>query len=242
MDKIKLSIILPAYNEAKKIKNSFLQLEKFFSQKNYEMEYIFVEDGSSDETLEILKETERTHANVRLFINKRNMGKGASIKRGMLEAKGDYALFMDIDMSTPLETFNEFERYLKDYDIIIGSRWLRESNVRIPQPGYRRFMGFIFYLIVKFFFLKNIIDCNCGFKCYTRESARDIFSNQVVRRWGFDVELLYIAQKRKYRIKEVAVEWAHSRDSKVRAFVVPAITLMELAKIKYNDWKGRYER
>lgn len=242
MDKMKFSIILPAYNESKKIENTFLQLDKFFSQRNYETEYIFVEDGSLDGTLDVLKELERTHSNIKLLVNEKNMGKGSSIKKGMLEAKGDYMLFLDIDMSTPLETFCDFEKYMGEYDIIMGSRWSKKSNIKIPQPWHRRFMGFVFYLIVKSFFLKGIIDTNCGFKCYKKKVARDIFSKQLIRGWGFDVELLYIAQKRKYHIKEVPVNWAHDRDSKVRTFLVSALTLIELARIKYNDWKRRYEK
>jgi len=242
MTKLKLSVVIPAFNEKKKIRNTFLRLNRFFSQREYDMEYVFVEDGSSDGTLDILTELENANPGIKVLANKVNMGKGLSIKRGMLEAKGDYMLFMDADMATPLQAFCDFEKYLSDYDIIMGSRWLEESNIKIPQPWYRRLMGHIFYIIVKGLFLKNITDTNCGFKCYKRKVARDIFSKQLLRGWGFDVELLYIAQKMSYRIKEVPVVWGHGRDSKVNLFKVPILTLVELARIKYNDWEGRYEK
>ena len=239
--RMRLSIVVPAYNEARRINNAYSRLERFFSQRDYDMEYIFVEDGSSDGTADILKGLEKSApGKIRVIVNEHNMGKGLSIKKGVLEASGDYILFMDADMATPLTAFLDFEPYMGKYDCIMGSRWLVESNIRIPQPWYRRFMGRVFYMIVRSFFLKDITDTNCGFKCYRREVARDIFSKQLVNGWGFDVELLYIAQKRNYSIKEVPVEWAHGRDSKVILFKVPVSTLVELARIKINDWKGRY--
>lgn len=123
----------------------------------------------------------------------------------------------------------------------MGSRWREGSNIRIPQPWYRRTMGKIFYIVVKLFFLRGISDTNCGFKCYKKKAAHDVFSKQLLKGWGFDVELLYIAQKRGYSIKEVPVVWAHGRDSKVNLFIVPFLTLVELVRIKINDWKKRYE-
>lgn len=239
----KLSVVIPAYNEAKRIKNTYLRLDRFFSQRDYDMEYIFVEDGSSDETADILKDIEKSSSGmVRLIENERNMGKGLSIKRGVLEASGDYVLFMDVDMATPLQAFCDFENYLEKYDIVMGSRWLDESNIRIPQPWYRRLMGKFFYVIVRAFFLRGITDTNCGFKCYKGAVAQDIFSKQLINGWGFDVELLYIAQKRSYTIKEVPVIWAHGRDSKVNLFKVPLLTLSELALIKINDLKRCYDK
>ncbi len=242
MQKAKLSIVIPVYNEEKKIKNTLSRLEKFFSQQNYEIEYLFVEDGSKDETLGILKALEKKRNDMKVFTNGKNMGKGYSIKKGMLEASGDYILFMDADMSTPLRAFLDLEKFLGVHDIVMGSRWSNESNIRIPQPWYRIFMGRVFYAIIRAFFLKGIADTNCGFKCYKRGIAKDIFSRQLLTRWGFDVELLYIARKRGYRVKEVPVVWAHKRDSKVNFFTVPLLTVIELARIKINDWKGRYEK
>lgn len=242
MEKPKLSIVIPAYNEAKKIRNTFSRLNSFFSQKDYLMEYVFVEDGSQDETMEILKAMAKERRDIKLLVNEKNMGKGYSLKRGVLSATGDYILFMDADMSTPLTAFNNFEKYLGDYDIIMGSRWREESNIKIPQPLYRRMLAHIFYAIVRAFYLKDITDTNCGFKCYRKDVAHDIFSKQLLRGWGFDVELLYIAQKRNYRIMEVPVVWAHGKDSKVNMLTVPILTLIELARIKINDWKRRYEK
>ena len=165
MAKTRLSVVIPAYNEATKIKNTFSRLDRYFSKHDYDMEYLFVEDGSTDKTLDVLKELEKNRDNITLLANKKNIGKGHSIRRGMLAASGDYILFMDADMSTPLRVFSNFERYLNNHDIIIGSRWLEESNIRIPQPFYRRYMGIVFYVIIRAFFLKGITDTNCGFKC-----------------------------------------------------------------------------
>lgn len=239
---MKLSIVIPAYNEARKIRATYSRLARFFGGKDYEVEYIFVEDGSTDGTLSILRDLKREDPAVRVIANERNSGKGYSIKKGMLAAEGGYILFIDADMSTPLQAFDDFKQYIGGYDIIMGSRWRNESNIRIPQPWYRRFMGIVFYTIVKAFFLKGISDTNCGFKCYRNSAAKDIFSKQLMRGWAFDVELLYIAKKRGYRVKEVPVIWAHGRDSKVNLFVVPVLTLLELMRIKLNDWRGMYER
>lgn len=242
LNRTTLSIVVPAYNEAKKIGTTYSRLERFFSTKKYDMEYLFVEDGSSDDTLSMLKKLEQEDPRVKVLANERNKGKGYTIRRGMLEARGDFILFMDADMSTPLTVFSDVERYLKDYEIIMGSRWIEESNIKIHQPWHRKLMGQAFYAIVKLFFLTDISDTNCGFKCYKRDVAKDIFSHQLLNGWGFDVELLYIAQKRRYRIKEIPVVWAHGRDSKVNLMVVPLFTLIELVRIKINDWKKRYEK
>jgi dolichyl-phosphate beta-glucosyltransferase len=221
----KLSIVIPVYNEAKKIKKAFARLERFFSRKDYEMEYIFIEDGGSDDTLKILTAIKDSNPKVRLLVNEENMGKGLSTRRGILSAKGDYVLFIDVDMSTPLQAFSNFEKHLKDYDIVIASRWTRESKIKRRQPVDRRVLGRVFYVLVNWFFLKSIRDTNCGFKCYRRAAAKEIFSMQRLNGWGFDVELLYIAQKKGYTIKEVPVVWAHYGDSRVNTLTAPFFPL-----------------
>jgi len=242
MKSVELSVVIPVYKEAKRIKKTFLRINRFFAKRDYKMEYIFIEDGSPDETPRMLGQLAKNRSDVKILTNPKNMGKGYSTRRGMLEAAGEYVLFMDADMSTSLKAFSDFEKYMFDYDIIIGSRWCREADIKIPQPYHRRFGGIVFYKIINAFFLKNITDANCGFKCYKRNVVRDIFSKQLLSGWGFDVELLYVAQKRKYRVKQVPVVWAHGMDSKVNLFTVPVLTLMELIRIKINDWKGRYEK
>ncbi|MCQ9207566.1 MAG: glycosyltransferase family 2 protein [Omnitrophica bacterium] len=242
MGSSKLSVVIPLYNEGGKIKKTFLRIDRFFSKRNYVMEYIFVEDGSPDETLRVLSSIEKERSDVRVLVNEKNMGKGYSIKKGMLSATGEHILFMDADMSTSLKAFPNFEKHFRDYDIIMGSRWCKEADIKVMQPWHRRFLGIIFYKILNLFFLKNVTDANCGFKCYRKDVARDIFSKQLLRGWGFDAELLYIAEKRKYRIKEVPVAWAHGMDSKVNLLTVPAKTIVELVKIKINDRKKRYEK
>ncbi|MFH1996753.1 MAG: dolichyl-phosphate beta-glucosyltransferase [Candidatus Omnitrophota bacterium] len=238
----KLSVVIPVYNEAKKVGKTVARLDRFFSKKTYPLEYVFVEDGSSDDTLNVLRGLKEGRDNFVLLTNKKNMGKGYSIRRGMLASTGARILFMDADMSTPLRVFQEFEKYLDGYDIVMGSRWIRESNIRIPQPWFRRAAGKVFYMIIRAFFLKGITDTNCGFKCYQKAVARDIFSKQLLKGWGFDVELLFIAQKRGYHIREVPVIWAHGRDSRVDLIKVPFLTLLELLRIRINDWNGRYEK
>lgn len=242
MEEIFLSIVVPVYNEANKVQLSFSKLVEFFKFKDYKVEYIFINDGSSDETLSTLERIEKSSdETMRIFSNEINMGKGAALKKGIMNARGQYVLFSDVDLSTPLETLNRFEKYLNDYDIIIGCRWCKEAKIELNQPLIRRFMSFFFYAIVHMFFLKGIRDTNCGFKCYKTVVAKDVFSKIYSRGWGFDVEILYIAQKKNYKIMEVPVTWRHHKDSRVNLFRVPYRTICELARIKINDFKGRYE-
>lgn len=241
MENIFLSIVVPVYNEANKVQISFSKLVEFFKSKDYKVEYIFINDGSTDDTLAALKRIEKDSKTVRVLCNSVNMGKGFALKNGIMNAMGQYVLFSDVDLSTPLETLNRFEKYLNDYDIIMGCRWCREAKIELNQPLIRRFMSFFFYAIVHIFFLKGIRDTNCGFKCYRTVVAKDIFSKIYSKGWGFDVEILYIAQKKNYKIIEVPVTWRHHKDSRVNLFRVPYRTICELVKIKINDFKGRYE-
>jgi len=178
------------------------------------------------------------------ILNKRHArGKGFSIKRGASQAKGRYVLFTDVDLSVPIEELAKFIPCLEDgYDVVIGSRRIKGSEVVIPQPLYRRFMGSVFYQIVYLFLFNSIRDTNCGFKCYRRDAAKQIFGRQTVSGWGFDTELLYIAHKLNYKIKEVPVRWYNCTATKVKITKVPFLTILELFRIKLNDWKGRYTK
>ena len=242
MSNMKLSIVIPFYNEVKRVRKTFARIDRFFRERDHKMEYVFVEDGSRDGTLKVLEDLKKDRDDVKVLVNKKNMGKGYSIRRGVLTAEGDYILFMDADMSTSLKAFSHFEKYLGDCDIVIGTRWCAEADIKIRQPWHRRFMGVVFYKIINSLYLTGITDVNCGFKCYKKNVAKDIFSKQLLRGWGSDVEILYIAEKWQYRIKEVPVVWAHGLDSKVNLFVAPISTLVELIRIKINDWKRRYEK
>jgi dolichyl-phosphate beta-glucosyltransferase len=210
---------------------------------NIAYEIIVIDDGSNDNTPELTQAFVDSDNNVILLKNSTNKGKGFSIKRGVFSARGEYILFTDMDLSVPIDELSKFIPYLNNgYDITIGSRRIKGSQIMISQPLYRRILGSIFYQIVYIFFFNSIRDTNCGFKCYRREVAVDIFAKQRVSGWGFDTELLYIAHKQRYKIKEVPVRWYNNRISKVNIYKAPFVTLFELCKIKINDWVGRYKK
>lgn len=242
MNSIYLSVVIPVYNEDKSIKNSIQETIKFFNAHSFNYEIIIVDDGSKDDTVKIAKETaEGLNSNVIIFKNDVNYGKGYSLKKGIMSAKGEIILFFDADLSTPLKAFDEMLPYFNQgYDIVMASRHLPESKILVRESKIREFLGNIFTKIVFSFFLKGITDTNCGFKAYRREAGQKLYSLLTINRWGFDVEIIYIAQKHNYKIKEVPVDWSHDTHSKVKIISAILNTLKELVQIKINDWKGKY--
>lgn len=238
---IRLSIIIPAYNEERRIGKTLNRIVEFLSQKHYSWEIILVNDGSTDRTSILASEVIKDE---RLMIveNPVKKGKGYSVKRGVLISKGETILFSDADLSTPIE---ELERMLpcldKGYDIVIGSRSLPDSIIEISQPWYRHGMGKAFNILVRAFLLSGFKDTQCGFKCFKREAALKIFNLQRLSGFSFDVELLYIAKRFGLKIKELPVRWINSPDSKVGIIGGPVSMLMEILRIRFYDWKGYYK-
>lgn len=231
-----LSIIIPAYNEEKRIEKTFEKILDYLSIRSYTWEIILVDDGSTDRTSdkarEIIKDT-------RLVVIKNpvNMGKGYSVKNGILSSKGEILLFSDADLSTPIEELDKMLLWIeKGYDIVIGSRALPDSFIEMPQAWYRQGMGKIFNFLIRAFFLKDFKDTQCGFKCFKREAAMRIFELQKLTGFAFDVEILLIARKFGFNIKEVPVIWINSDESKVHIIKGSLSMLMELFDIWYY-WK-----
>ena len=238
-----LSVIVPAYNEEKVLAEKMLLFDKFLSEKNYNYEIILVDDGSKDKTKEIAKNLEGIIKNFRLSGYKENHGKGFAVKTGMLEAKGRYRLFADADNSTPIQEIDKFMPFFGEgFDIVVGSRVAggRDENVKIEQPLYRRMLAKSANLIIRFLAVHGISDTQCGFKCFSAESAEIIFRKSRINRWGFDIEALAIGQKKGYKIKEVPVSWYNRADSRVRPIKGAITTLGELLKIKWNLLTGKY--
>lgn len=242
MNSIYLSVVIPVYNEGKSIKNAIQETIKFLSAHSFSYEIIIVDDGSKDDTIKIAKETaEELGVNIIILKNNINCGKGCSLKKGIMSAKGEIIWFFDADLSTPLKTLDEMLPFLnKGYDVVMGSRHLPESKILVRESKIREFAGNIFSKIAFSFFLKGITDANCGFKVYRREAGQKLYSLLTINRWGFDVEIIYIAQKYNYKIKEVPVSWSHDAHSKVKIVSAALNTIKELIQIKINDWKGKY--
>lgn len=236
---IYLSVIIPAFNEAQRIGETLRKINEYLGTKKFNSEIIVVDDGSVDGTADA---AQMSNIGCLTLEGKINMGKGYALKNGFNAAKGRYLLFTDADLSVALEEFDKFLPYLEaGYDMVIGSRKLSESVVAVHQPKWREFFGRIFYKIAFVFLIKGELDLNCGFKAYSRGAAKKLYGKLTIYRWGFDTEIIYLAQKFGYKIKEVAVTWSDRRGSKVRLISAICGTLLEVFKIKLNDLAGKYD-
>lgn len=228
-----VSIVIPAYNEAQRIGVTLERIERHFSGLARKFELIVVDDGSTDGTASVVSAFQCIHPTpVRLLRNPKNAGKGMSVRRGVLEAKGDLILFSDADLSTPIEEFSKLEeRVLAGFDLAIGSRMLPGSDLIIRQPRYREWMGRILIVLVRLLGLADVEDTQCGFKLFTRPAGRRIFEVQVIDRFGFDVEILWLARKLGFRIAEVPVRWINNSNTRVRPVIDSMRTLTEVLRI-----------
>ena len=237
-----LSIIVPAYNEEKRLPKTLKEIDKYLSKQSYDYEIIAVNDGSKDNTAKNVKQIIPIIKNLKLIDNKKNQGKGAVVKQGMLEAKGKYRLFTDADNSTSIDQVEKmWPEFEKGFDIVIGSRDVKGAVLDPPQPWLRNALlgkGFKLYrkLIVG---LWKIQDTQCGFKCLTEKAAQEIFPKCIIDRFAFDPEILIIAQKKKYKIKEIPIRWENDLESKVN-FKSMLKMAVDMIKIRINLIKGRY--
>ncbi len=229
-----LSIIIPAYNEEKRIRVSLSKIYDFLKTKEYDYEIIVVDDGSTDKTV-IEAQQSRLFKEDKSGIIKNwiNMGKGFSVKRGILASRGDYILFSDADSSTPITELDKLFSHMNyAYDIVIGSRSVKDSDVRIHQPWHRERMGKTFNLFVKLLLMKDFNDTQCGFKLFKGNVARKIAPLLKIDGFSFDVEMLYLAKLKGYKIKEVGVVWEDHPQSKVKPISNSIDMFFGLLKIK----------
>lgn len=212
-----LSIIVPAYNEEERLPHTLQSILGYLGRAKFTWELIVVDDGSADGTPERAREVLGEDARCSVIRHHRNRGKGAAIRTGMLQARGQRRLFTDADNSTPIEEAAKLLRAMKSRraDVVIGSRAVRGAQLEQRQPFYREMMGRIFNLIVQTLALPGIRDTQCGFKLFTSRAAEYAFARQVTDGWSFDVEVLMLARRRGYRIVEVPVRWINSPASRV---------------------------
>jgi len=230
-----LSVIIPAYNEDKRLSLTLIDVNKRLSSVDYDYEIIVVDDGSKDATVEVAKRLCHIIKNLRVIENKENHGKGWVVKQGMLEANGKWRLFMDADNATTVDQFKNMIPYFSDYQIIIGSRDVKGAKLTPPQPFYKRWLGNIGNLIIQVLLLPGIWDTQCGFKCFSEEAALKIFPLMKVNRWAFDVEALVLGKKLGYKIKEIPVVWVNDIRSKVKPSAYLQV-LWEVVKIRWRMW------
>jgi dolichyl-phosphate beta-glucosyltransferase len=234
-----LSFVIPAYNEAERIDASLRKALAYFDERPYSSEVLVVDDGSRDTTCERIAQYEGDR--IRLIRQPRNMGKGAAVRRGMLEARGDYRIFSDADFSTPIHETERVLEALQRDPVVIGSRGIDESFIKEHQPWYRESMGKIFNLIVRTVAVPGIHDTQCGFKGFQAEAAREIFSRAKIDGFSFDVEALYLARRLGYTIREIPVEWYNDERSTLDPVADSIKMFVELLKIRglHRDFKGR---
>ncbi|MFN4227553.1 MAG: dolichyl-phosphate beta-glucosyltransferase [Candidatus Ratteibacteria bacterium] len=232
---MEISIIVPAYNEEKRILKTIEKIYKYFAEKNLDFEIIVVDDGSKDKTIEVVEELSKDKKEVKILKHPKNMGKGAAVRTGVLNSSGDLILFTDADLSTPIEEFEKLKKKIEEgYDIAIGSRGLKDSKIVIPQPFYRRIIGKIFPLLVRLLVIKDFKDTQCGFKLFKKEAGKKIFSQLKTNGFAFDVEVLARAKKEGYKIAEVGVVWYNSPRSSVKIFKDSFKMFFSLLKIRFK--------
>lgn len=234
-----LSIIIPALNEERRLPPSLAKIDAFLSAQPFSAEVLVVDNGSRDRTAEIVREYAVAHPYVRLM-QLRERGKGRAVKAGMLAARGDYRFICDADLSMPIEEVVKFlPPHADGWDISIGTRE-GEGARRIDEPEYRHMMGRVNNLIIKIMAIRGFEDTQCGFKMFNRASAEDLFRVQQMNGIGFDVEILFIAIRRGYRIREVPITWYFDPDSRMRLVQDSLNMLREIWQIRQNWRRGEY--
>ncbi len=231
---MKLSVIIPAYNEAERLPATIDEASAWLTEtfgENFEM--IIVDDGSSDETVKRVQAMMNGRPQLKLLEQPENRGKGAAVRRGMLAATGDIRLFMDADHSTHIrESKKVLDAIEHGTDIVIASRQHPESDISVHQSWLREHMGQSFNFIMRSIVGLEMQDTQCGFKAFTAKAAGDIFSRQQLDGFSFDVEVLFLASKLGYNIAEIPVEWINEPNSRVRIIADPLLMFADVLRIR----------
>ena len=241
-EEIFLSIIIPAYNEEKRLPQTLEEINKYFLNQKYSYEIIVVNDGSKDKTAELVKQKMEKIKNLKLIDNKENHGKGYVTKTGMLAAQGKYRIFTDADNSTSIDQIEKMLPYFEQgYDIVIGSRDVKGAVLDPPQPLYRQVLGEVFGFLVSLILgLWEIKDTQCGFKGFTQKAVEAIFPKCKIERFAFDPEILLLGKRLGFKIKEIPVYWKNDPQSKVK-FKSMVYMLIDLLKIRWFAIRGYYD-
>lgn len=234
-----LSVIIPVFNEARRLPPMLDALNAYLDAHYPSAEIVVADDGSADSTAERAREASRKWPRTRL-LSLPHRGKGHAVREGMLAADGEVRFFMDVDRAVPLETIEPFLQALKTADVVVASRELAGAR-RIGEPRNRHLMGRVFNLAVRAMAGLPYRDTQCGFKAFRREAAKTLFSRQRVDGFGFDAEILYLARRKGFEVAELPVEWRYGAESKVR-LRHPLQMLGELAGVRWRALRGKYGR
>lgn len=225
-----VSVIIPAYNEGKRIYNSLKKIRDYLSRKNYSFEVIVVDDGSKDNTVQVARRIKDKR--IKIITYSKNQGKGCAVKIGMLSAKKKLALFCDADLSTPIEELSRFMKFIDKYDIIVGSRVISGHKIIKKQPFLRVLLGIIFSKITKLILDTGLQDTQCGFKLF--KNCKHIFEKQTINGFAFDVEVLFLARKQGMKILELPVTWKNVLGSKLSPVKDSLRMLKDILRIRKN--------
>lgn len=235
-----LSVIIPAYNEEKRIGKTLQSIDEYLKKQSYDYEILVVNDGSKDRTAEIVKEEAARIANLHLIDNQENHGKGWAVRQGMLKAQGQIRLFMDADNSTTVDQVANFlPHFEQGYDVVIASRRIKGAVIAVKQPWTRDFLGGIFRLVVHTIVPVGVTDSQAGFKAFSSRAVEAIFSKQTIYRWAFDVEILAMAKKMGFRVREVPILWVNDTESHVKLSGMIKM-LWEVLQVRKNLWQNKY--
>jgi dolichyl-phosphate beta-glucosyltransferase len=236
---IYLSVIIPAYNEEKRLPSTLDLMVDYFKKQDYTCEIIVVSDGSKDHTAQIVKDSPHYPDLLKLIDCPVNQGKGQSVKEGVLAAVGKFIIYNDADGAAPIEEIEKLWSAIHDgFDIAIGSRAIERSAVK--DLWYRHVIGVTFNTLIKIIILGDFLDTQCGFKLFKRECARTIFENNVSKGFSFDVEILFLAKKLGYKVAEIPIAWHSVPGSKINLLIDSPLMLLDIIKIRLRDLAGKY--
>ena len=236
------SIVIPAYNEGERLGPTLEKVLAYVRQQGWDAEVIVVNDGSRDNTAEIVRAFARKNPILRLVENPGNHGKGYSVRNGILNSRGDIVVFSDADLSSPIEEMSKLLHALAGgADIAIGSRWLRAELQTQRQSLHRQLFGRVFNALNRVVLGLKFKDTQCGFKAFTRRAAQTILPLQRIERWGFDPEILFLARKFGFRVEEVPVRWGHSGGTRINPLMDGARMFQEMLRIRWYDLAGKYD-
>jgi glycosyltransferase involved in cell wall biosynthesis len=239
----KYSVVIPAYNEGARLAASLQKVLSYIYAEGWNAEIVVVNDGSRDNTAEIIRAFAAKDPTVRLVENPCNRGKGYSVRNGILNARGEVIIFSDADLSSPIEESSKLLNALDEStDIAIGSRWLRVETQTQRQPVQRQVFGRIFNLLLRLTLGLHFKDTQCGFKVFKRPAALAIFPLQKIERWGFDLEILFLARKLGFKVKEVPVLWAHSGGTRISPLVDGLRMFTEMLRVRWYSLTEKYDR
>jgi len=239
---VRYSIVIPAYNESRRIERTLKKVLAYVAEQGWNAEVIVVNDGSRDNTAEIVRHCAEKNAALRLIENPGNRGKGYSVRNGMLHALGAVMLFSDADLSAPIEESAKlFAQIQAGADVAIGSRWIKPELQTQKQSLHRQVFGRVFNLALRLLLGFRFKDTQCGFKAFSRRAVDIIFPLQKIERWAFDPEVIFLAEKNGLKVVEVGVQWAHEKGGSIHPVRDGVHMLWEVVKVRWYWTAGKYE-